>query len=103
MAGIDAPERAYDRRLYAFIQRLAAKNETTSFFGPVTYGTFGPVREPLWGPLSPDGYLSRHAMVSFWAAAELAMAATRPAKIRAGVPARRLSAVTVTGDAARLK
>jgi DNA-binding MarR family transcriptional regulator len=98
----DAKARSYDRRLYAFIQRLAAKNETTSFFGPVTYGSFGTVREPQWGPMSPDGYVSRHGRVAFWAAAELALAATRSARERAHVPARLLSAVTVNGNTARL-
>jgi hypothetical protein len=101
-AGTGAAERAYDRRLYAFIQRLAAKNETTSFFGPVTYGSFGPVREPRWGPTLPEGYVSRHASVSFWAAVELARAATRPAGARHHAPVRRLPAVAVTGDSARL-
>lgn len=100
--GDSATERAHDRRLYAFVQRLAAKNETTSFFGPVTYGSFGPVAGPRWGPFLPEGYVSRHARVSFWAAVELARAATRPAAIRRRVPARRLPAVTVSGGSARL-
>jgi hypothetical protein len=100
--GSTAAERAHDRKLYAFVQRLAAKNETTSFFGPVTYGSFGPVTEPEWGPSLTRGYVSRHARVSFWAAVELARAATRSAAVRHRVPARRLPAVTVSGDSARL-
>jgi hypothetical protein len=101
-SGSDAAARAYDRRLYAFLQRLAAKNETTSFFGPVIYGSFGAVRKPQWGPMSPDGYVSRHGRVAFWAAVELARAATRSARVRAHAPVRLLSAVMVDGNTARL-
>ncbi|HXL96414.1 MAG TPA: lantibiotic dehydratase [Streptosporangiaceae bacterium] len=101
-AGPDSAARAYDRRLYAFVQRLAAKNETTSFFGPVTYGSFGTVREPQWGPLSPDGYTSRHGRVAFWAAVALARAATRSPQVRARAPARLLAAVMVTDGTAWL-
>lgn len=35
----DAPGRAFSRRLARYLQRLAAKNETHSFFGPVGYGS----------------------------------------------------------------
>jgi hypothetical protein len=34
-----AQERAFSRRLARYLQRLAAKNETHSFFGPVGYGS----------------------------------------------------------------
>ena len=31
-----------ERTLYSYLQRFAMKNDTTSFFGPLNYGVFGP-------------------------------------------------------------
>lgn len=36
----DSAGRRVDRLIYAYLQRLCAKNETTSFFGPMGYGRF---------------------------------------------------------------
>lgn len=97
-----AAARAHDRRLYAYLQRLAAKNETTSAFGPVTFGRFGPVDEPSVGPERPGGVRLRRTFVSFWAAAAIGRTATRGAEVRRLVPPRRLPIVRVAGDHAVL-
>jgi hypothetical protein len=97
-----AAARAHDRRLYSYLQRLAAKNETTSAFGPVTFGQFGAVDEPVFGPEQPDGVQARVAFVSFWAASAIGRAATRSVTTRNLVPARRLPVVRVVGDHAIL-
>ncbi|MFF5718826.1 lantibiotic dehydratase [Streptomyces buecherae] len=98
----DAASRAHDRRLWSYLQRLAAKNETTSAFGPVTFGSFGAVDAPEAGAELPDGVRERVAFVSFWAAVAIGRAATRGATVRNLVPARRLPAVHLTGDLATL-
>lgn len=95
-------ERAYERRLYTFLQRLAAKNETTSFFGPVTYGRFGDVDQPRFGPETVSGARSRRSFVSFWAAVEIAKVATRSVAVRERVPPRRLPVLRVVDGAALL-
>jgi hypothetical protein len=97
-----AAARAHDRRLYSYLQRLAAKNETTSAFGPVTFGRFGPVGEPVFGPERAGGVQSRVAFVSFWAAVAIGRAATRSSAIRDLVRARRLPVVQIFGDHALL-
>lgn len=38
----NSKNRALERLAFGYLQRLCAKNDTTSFFGPVQYGTFCP-------------------------------------------------------------
>ncbi|WP_171166072.1 lantibiotic dehydratase, partial [Streptomyces sp. I05A-00742] len=94
--------RALERRLYAYAQRLAAKNETTSAFGPVTFGRFAPGAADHCGPEAPDGVYERRSFVSFWAAAEIGRAATRAARVREGLPVRRLPVLRTADGAALL-
>ena len=55
-----AAERALERRLYAFVQRLGSKNETTSFFGPLTHAQVDPtVTGFSFGPELPGGFVRR--------------------------------------------
>ena len=70
------PPVALGRRLYLYSQRLASKNETTSFFGPVTHGTvdagttgfdLGPARDAL----------TTRAFLAFWATVALGQRMTR--------------------------
>ncbi|MFD7659303.1 lantibiotic dehydratase, partial [Actinosynnema sp. NPDC059797] len=75
--GRDGPPRARDRRFtrtaYLFLQRLAAKNETTGFFGPLTHGVVEGDRTGIgFGPETATGHRRRRAFLSFWAVAELA-------------------------------
>ncbi|NUT52046.1 MAG: hypothetical protein HOV94_32840 [Saccharothrix sp.] len=58
-----------ERRLYTYLQRLAAKNDTTSFFGPLNYGRFGD--EPEF-ELGAERITRRRGFVAFRAVAELA-------------------------------
>lgn len=58
-----------ERRLYTYLQRLAAKNDTTSFFGPLNYGRFGD--EPEF-KLGAERIGRRRGFVAFRAVAELA-------------------------------
>lgn len=90
---------AFDRRLYAFLQRLAGKNETNSFFGPVTFGRFAGER-PAFGPEQVEGFRERRAYVSFWAAVEIGKAAVRRPGVAAEVPVRRLPVARIDGDRA---
>jgi hypothetical protein len=91
----DADERAFERRLYAFAQRLSAKNETTSFFGPLAYGQVEGVPETVLGPERPGGVSRREAFLSFWAAAALGKAASQDPEVRPGLAVRRIPAAAM--------
>ena len=97
----DGDRRAFDRRMYFILQRLAGKNETNSFFGPVTFGRFDGDGVQV-GPESPDGFVERRAYVSFWAAAAIARAAARQDGVAALLPVRRLPVVRIEGHQAIL-
>lgn len=91
-------ERALELRLYAFLQRLAAKNETTSFFGPLAYGQVTDGPEPLrLGPEFPGGVRRREAFTAFWAAVALGRAASADPAIRAELPLRRVPVIIRSG------
>lgn len=63
--------RQLERRLYAYLQRLCAKNETIGFFGPLNYGDFGP-GEGVSYRRSEQPIRRRKVFVAYWAAAALA-------------------------------
>ncbi|XXF76938.1 lantibiotic dehydratase [Myxococcaceae bacterium GXIMD 01537] len=93
-----APERALERRLYAFAQRLAAKNETTSFFGPLAYGSVETEQERFsFGPEAPMGVTRREAFAAFWAVAALGKAAASDPQVRRALPVRRIPVSAVCG------
>jgi hypothetical protein len=86
-------ERAFERRLYLFLQRLASKNETTSFFGPLTHAQVEPqASDFVFGPEMPSGVLQREAFASFWAVCAIARAATLDPHVRTMLPVRRIPA-----------
>ncbi|MDQ3265991.1 MAG: lantibiotic dehydratase family protein [Myxococcota bacterium] len=98
----DSHERALERRLYAFAQRLAAKNETTSFFGPLAYGAVTPeVSGTTFGPEAPSGVLKREAFAAFWAVAALGKAISRDPVIRRALPVRRIAVTSIDGTVGR--
>lgn len=63
--------RGLERRLYSYLQRLCAKNETISFFGPLNYGDFGP-RAGVSYRRSASPIRRRRVFFAYWAAAALA-------------------------------
>lgn len=69
-----APLRGRGRRLRrqfgGYLQRLAAKNETTSFFGPINYAEFD--SEPDGSEPVVTGAVLRSASLAYWAAVVLA-------------------------------
>ena len=90
-------DRMLARRLYSFIQRFGAKNETTSFFGPMTYGTVEEdLEDETLGPESPTGISKKEVFPAFWAVTELGRAIARDPAIRPYLPIRRIAASRVT-------
>src|SRR5262249_7181413 len=86
------------RRLYLYCQRLAAKNETTSFFGPLAHGVVAPEARGLdLGPEVPGGVRQLRGFVSFWAVCALARRIGADPTVRASVPGSRVSASRVSG------
>lgn len=68
-----AKDRAFYRRAYLYGQRLAAKNETTSFFGPLVHGRVDHAAEGIGlGPETGLGVHTTEAQTAFWAVCELA-------------------------------
>ncbi|HEY6797963.1 MAG TPA: hypothetical protein VI248_25080 [Kineosporiaceae bacterium] len=79
------------RQLYTYVQRLCAKNETVSFFGPMAYGHVVPDDAvPDSGVrLHTDLPRRRKVFLSYWAALEVAAAVGRDAQLRPVLPLRR--------------
>ncbi len=98
----NADDRALERRLYAFAQRLCSKNETTSFFGPLAYGVVGPTPEQFaLGPSLPAGVTRREAFLAFWAAAAIGRAAALDPSLRGEVAVRRVPVSSVEAERGR--
>ncbi|HEX5747975.1 MAG TPA: lantibiotic dehydratase [Archangium sp.] len=79
--------RRVERQVYTYLQRFCAKNETTSFFGPISYGECGgegaeDVR------VVPSGSTRRRTFLTFWAVTELARAVAREPEVRRHLPLR---------------
>ncbi|HZM76534.1 MAG TPA: lantibiotic dehydratase [Candidatus Limnocylindrales bacterium] len=97
----DSLDAALTRRAYLFAQRLAAKNETTSFFGPLTHGRVDPAATGITtGHAQPSHTLPRAAFLSFWAAVALGQSVA--ADLAEGIPVRRNPAVGFDGRAVTL-
>ncbi|WP_344056190.1 lantibiotic dehydratase, partial [Sphaerisporangium rubeum] len=97
-----ARDRAIERREYAYLQRLGAKNETTSFFGPVCFGRVDPEADAIaCGPETPSGVASRETFATFWVAVAWGRAAAAIPSIRRRLPPRRLPVAIIdeTGTA----
>jgi hypothetical protein len=91
-AGVRNSEvRRIERRLFSYLQRLVAKNETTSAFGPLNYGSFGAGRQDAAVDLAyADGPLiqRREVFMSFWAVKALAQAISGDLDLQPGLPLR---------------
>jgi hypothetical protein len=80
-------DRWCQRLALRYMQRLCSKNDTISFFGPMTWGRFDPAAaaglDLRWkGP----GVTSRHVFYEHWAADKLARAMERHAQLRVRLP-----------------
>ncbi|TYR62712.1 lantibiotic dehydratase [Streptomyces parvus] len=72
-ARTNAKDRAFLRRAYLYCQRLGAKNETTSFFGPLIHGSITPDAEGIeLSDEMPSGVVDTEAFLAFWAVCALA-------------------------------
>jgi hypothetical protein len=68
-----AKDRSFYRRAYLYGQRLGAKNETTSFFGPLVHGRIDRAADGIeLGPETKSGVHFFQAQTAFWAVCELA-------------------------------
>lgn len=100
--------RQHERLVYAYAQRLATKNETTAFFGPIDYGTLGGDRAGGGVRLRYAGrpLQARVVRLSHWAVQEIAdrvaavpaVAARLPLRLRAGCWVRDGTLVVATSD-----
>ncbi|HZI03980.1 MAG TPA: lantibiotic dehydratase, partial [Archangium sp.] len=79
--------RRVERQVYTYLQRFCAKNETTSFFGPISYGECdGEDGEDV--KVVPSGSTRRRTFLTFWAVTELARAVAREREVRRHLPLR---------------
>ena len=79
--------RRVERQVYTYLQRFCAKNETTSFFGPIAYGECDGEAEPDVRVV-PSGSTRRRTFFTFWAITELARAVGRERGVRPFLPMR---------------
>ncbi|NVJ23185.1 hypothetical protein HUW62_18345 [Myxococcus sp. AM011] len=87
--------RRVDRQVYTYLQRFCAKNETTSFFGPISYGERTD-SDDFDVRTVESGDTSRRTFFSFWAVTELARAVGRERTLRPHLPLRLNPLFTVT-------
>ncbi|WP_342374572.1 lantibiotic dehydratase family protein [Myxococcus stipitatus] len=87
--------RRVERQVYTYLQRFCAKNETTSFFGPISYGERTD-EDGFDVRTVPSGDTRRRTFFSFWAVTELARAVGRERSVRAHLPLRLNPLFTVT-------
>lgn len=82
----NSDNRRVERRIYAYLQRLCAKNETTSFFGPVGYGE---VEEDGHSITFVPAKVRRRTFLAYWAVEALAGRAATAPEIWRSLPIRR--------------
>lgn len=82
-----ADGRRVERQLYIYLQRLCAKNETTSFFGPMGYGALS--SEPGGLQVTQPGPQRRMLCFAYWAVGELAKALSRERTFVPDLPLRK--------------
>ena len=77
-----------ERRFYAYLQRFCAKNDTSSFFGPLNYGSFGD-QEGVRYCRSSARIRRRQVFFAYWAAQKLVECITAEASLRPYLAPRR--------------
>ncbi|RKN43994.1 lantibiotic dehydratase [Streptomyces hoynatensis] len=91
-------ERAMARRLYLVLQRLAAKNETSSFFGPLVHGRVAPGIDGVrLGPETASGVTEVRPFMAFWAVCALAARLAEAPGVGERLPVRWLPAARLDG------
>jgi DNA-binding MarR family transcriptional regulator len=99
-----ARDRAMVRRMYLYLQRLAAKNETTSFFGPLVHGVVGGA--PADGDVSfgweTTGVPETRVFMAFWAVCALARRMAADPLVGPAIPVTRVAACRMDGQALTL-
>lgn len=81
--------REIERRLMSYLQRLAVKNETNSFFGPVNYGRIDPQSEPNLRLRRTGELAGRVTFAAQWVVQELADAIAADPSVRPHLRPRR--------------
>ena len=87
----NAEMRRIERRLFSYLQRLVAKNETTSAYGPLNYGRMGATQQDAAVHLAyAEGPLVRRRQVflAFWAVRALARSISADPELAALLPLR---------------
>ena len=79
--------RRIERRVYGYLQRLCAKNETTSFFGPMGYGEVSGDDDKIEFLDAPKQ--TRKTFIAYWAVEALARTAATEPEIWKALPIRR--------------
>ncbi len=91
----NADGRRVERQVYTYLQRLCAKNETTSFFGPMGYGELAQ-GDAQGVEVRSAGPQRRRTFFAFWAVGELARAVGREKELRNHLPVRQNPLFDVT-------
>ena len=75
--------RAIEKTLLLYLQRLCAKNDTASFFGPMNYGRFQPTELENLAFATTDTVIPPHrrVLLSYWAAEALASTIERDERL----------------------
>ena len=84
--------RVLRRQVAGYLQRLCAKNETTSFFGPIEYADYG---QPAAGPLRTGPVRDRRPRVASWVVIALADRISADDTVRALLPVRKAPSVSL--------
>lgn len=77
-------KRRVERQIYKYLQRFCAKNETTSFFGPIAYGEIAGSEDSF--SIAYRTPTQRRTMISYWALRELNRALCRETSLRLFIP-----------------
>lgn len=77
-----------ERRFFNYLQRLCGKNETSSFFGPLNYGSIADSDPSYLDAHFQEGDIIKHREVflSFWAIKSLTKAIERDEQLRPHLP-----------------
>lgn len=77
-----------EKKLFTYLQRFCAKNESASFFGPLNYGKVDREEPRYWnGKWDQKNFLQdRESFISYWAVKELIKAAAAEKELSPYVP-----------------